>query len=62
MNPPQVYMCSPSCSYVKFKNKIKLKKKKVYLLEAAANTGLNITAPEGCYLPQLPRDLDRIMQ
>ena len=28
MNPPQVYMCSPSCSYVKFKNKIKLKKKK----------------------------------
>ena len=24
MNPPQVYMCS----YVKFKNKIKLKKKK----------------------------------
>lgn len=33
-----------------------------YLLEAASNTGLNVTAPKGCYFPQLPRDLDGIMK
>lgn len=33
-----------------------------YLLEAAADAGLNVTAPEGCYFPQLPRDLDGIVK
>lgn len=33
-----------------------------YLLETASDTGLNVTAPKGCYFPQLPRDLDGIVK
>lgn len=34
----------------------------VYLLEAAANTGFNITAPKCCHFPQLPGDLDGVVK
>lgn len=30
--------------------------------EAAADAGLHVAAPEGCHLPQLPRDLDGLVE
>lgn len=33
-----------------------------YVLEAAANTGLDVGAPEGSHLPELLRDLDGLVE
>ena len=33
-----------------------------YKLEAAADAGLDVAAPEGGHLPQLPRDLDGVVE
>lgn len=33
-----------------------------YKLEAASDAGLDIAAPEGGHFPQLPRDLDGVVQ
>lgn len=30
--------------------------------EAAADAGLHVAAPEGCHLPELPRDLDGLVE
>lgn len=32
------------------------------MLEAAANTGLDVGAPEGSHLPELLRDLDGLVE